>query len=428
MSTDILMINVHSCRNAGDAALTLVSIDQLRRQFPECRITLAMDDPGSHLGIGLALGSFFQWVKREGQWHWFSLLWLLPATLTPLLAYRLVKKPWFALTPVSWRPLIKAYVDTDLVVSKPGGFLYSSGRGLSLIIALYTLWLAHLAEKPVYLFPQSIGPFARTWERALVKYVLNRARIVMTREPISLHQLEMCGVEAEKCRLLPDPAFAFAGVSEEEAEVWFRDHDILLNIGVPHLGMTVIDWAAQSPSFNQQTEYEGACAAAIRHFVVQYGGRAILFPQVWGPLESQDDRIPARRVADRLLDLGEAVVCIQEPVAPDLLRTIYKHMDLFIGTRMHSNIFALSAGVPIIGIGYQPKTEGITQLLDVAAWSISIEAVTPRLLTELLDRLWRERHEVRSHLQQILPDVISEARKPGRMIASDFTEFQEGRK
>jgi colanic acid/amylovoran biosynthesis protein len=424
VSQSILMINVHSSSNAGDAALALVAIEQLQQHFPGYKVTLSMDDPHSHSGPEQALSSFFTWVKHGSKWHWLNLVRLLPATMVPALTYRLLGNPCFIFTPRRWRTLLRAYMDADLVVSKPGGFLYSSGRGLSLIISLYTLWLATIIGKPLYILPQSVGPFSRKWERQLVGAVLAQARIIMVREEISLTQLGACGLPAGKSQMLPDLAFAFAGDDAETAAQWLKSLGVDVHQKVPYLGMTIINWGVSNARFGRQAEYEAACAAALRHFVVQWGGRVLLFPQVWGPLASQDDRVPARRVAESLADLGDAVVPIDSPVAPSLLRSAYEFMDLFVGTRMHSNIFALSAGVPVIGIGYLPKTQGITQMLGLGEWTVSIDEVTAERLVDMLEELWSVRDQVRAHLDKMIPNLVADARKAGELVASDFATLR----
>ena len=347
----ILLINVHSSCNAGDAALTFVALKQLREHFPDCGFTLAMDDPGSHSGQGRAVRSFFGWVRKEGAWRVGNLAWLVPASLVSFLTYRLFGKALFVLTPAGLRAVVQAYVQADIVVSKPGGFLYSSGRGVTFLVSIYTMLAAWLAGKPLYMYPQSIGPLARQWERVLLRWMLERMRIVMVREPISLGELQSLGLSGKRCHLLPDLAFAFPGAPASSAKKWLQAQGIQAAGDKPLLGMTVIQWGAQNPRFTRQAEYEAACARAARFFVEQYGGQVVLFPQVWGPSASQDDRVAARRVAGRLADLDRAVFMIEDPLSPDLLKAVYGLTDLFVGTRMHSNIFCLAEGVPVVAIG-----------------------------------------------------------------------------
>ena len=87
---------------------------------------------------------------------------------------------------------------------------------------------------------------------------------------------------------------------------------------------------------------------------------------------------------------------------------------------MHSNIFALSMGVPVIAIGYQYKTRGIMQMAGLEDWVTDIQKVTPELLTEKLNALMTHRHQLQQHLDQIIPMLVQQSRQAGARIAADF--------
>jgi colanic acid/amylovoran biosynthesis protein WcaK/AmsJ len=430
MNENILLINIHSSRNSGDGALLQVTLQQLVNNFPDCRLTLCMDDPESHLGKEQTIYSIFSWVHPftsdgKSRWNFFRLAWLLPASLFPIVGRRIIKRPVWLLTPPSLRKIVSAYTEADLVVSKPGGFLYSSGRGVNLLIALYSVILALFAGKLVYIFPQSIGPLNHQWERHILRWMLNHVRIVMVREPISMQLIQKCGVNNPRCYVIPDVAFAMPSLGREAGEVWLQQNGIDPKGGYPLLGMTVFNWGAMNPRFGMQSAYEVACASAIRYFVEFYRGRVILFPQVWGPLISQDDRITARRIFSLLPDLADFVNMVEEPLPAELLKSVYGWMDVFIGTRMHSNIFALSEGVPVIAIGYQQKTEGIARMVGVEKWVIDIQQVQGNELVEKLKELWMERQAWRVSIRQAIPNLIKEANRAGKIVADDFFELQK---
>jgi colanic acid/amylovoran biosynthesis protein len=428
MTTKVLILNVHSTRNAGDAALASMTLDQLKDQFSPLDVTLSMDDPSSFSGEGTTVGSLVTWLKETSptgkpRWKKWNLIWLLPACLIPIFAYRSTGRAFYGCTPAKIRALIQAYLEADLVVSEAGGFLYHSGSGLTLLVALFSLALAILSGKPLYIFPQSIGLFRKGWECTLVRWVLNRARVVMVRESISLQVLGKCGLRKDHCRLIPDLAFGFESAPAEEAEAWLVQQGIDPAQDRPLLGLTMINWGAQDIQFGWQDRYEAAVAGAARYFIEQYQGKAIFIPQVWGPLPSQDDRVPAGRVSARLSDLAEHVHLIHEPLPPELLKAVYGQMDLFIGTRMHSNIFALSEGVPVIAIGYQHKTEGIARMLDLGDWVIDIQRVDEKELIQLLRHLVEQREDLRKKIQAQLPQIVQSSRQAGRIIAADYQHW-----
>lgn len=428
--TKILVVNIHSSRNAGDAALMLATLQQLRQNFPECNITLIMDDPDKSQDGVIVVESIISWIKSTnkggyGSWRLGNLLLLPITTLLPVLTYRLFGKPLYLLTPSKLRVTVQAYLETDLAISSPGGFLYSSGSGLVIAIMIYTLALLWLAGKPFYIFPQSFGPLSHWWEGGLLCWLLSKARIVMVREPISMELLNQYHLQNPRLYLLPDIAFTFSGAISHVPMNWMREHGIEPSKKHSLLGLTVINWSAQNPNFNKQNEYEIACEGAIRYFVSQLGGKAILFPQVTGPTEDNDDRIPARRIFSRLSDITDSILLIEQQLPPELIKALYGQMDILIGTRMHSVILALSEGVPVIAIGYMHKTQGLANMIGMDRWVLDISRISQELLVGKLTELWNMRMAVRDQIAGALPVLKEKANLAGKLCAEDYALLME---
>ena len=427
---EILLINVHSLKNAGDAALTRVAVDQIEANFPNSSVTLVLDDPEDHAEYLDIISSLNAWLKptgNDGNSHWsiLHILLFIPLTFIPLIIYRLFNFRFIPLTPEKLRILLNAYFDAEIIVSQPGGFLYSSGRGFVLLVNLYSLSMALIAGKPLYIFPQSFGPFFQNWEKVLVRWTLSRARIVMAREPESYELLNSIGIHKSKSLLIPDLAFAFHGQPKTIGQKWLNDLGINSDQTKPLLGITVINWSAENKRFLQQQEYENAIASAARFFIEEYDGVAVFFTQVRGPSPSQDDRIPTRRVLSQLRDLSESVFFIEEPIPADILKPIYGFMDIFIGTRMHSNIFAVGEGVPVIAIGYQHKTRGMMEMMKLEKWTIEINSLEVEQLQIKLSSLWNNRKIVQGNLYKSIPDLVDQANQAGKIILRDYNQLQE---
>lgn len=423
---NVLLINVHSCFNAGDAALTEVALKQLYEHFPGSQITLVMNDPQSYLGDEQTVVSFLTWVYRHGRRQAMRFLWLILISFVLVLAYRLFRRVIILPIHKELYKTLQAFLDADFVVGAPGGYFFSYGSGNALIVLIYTMALAILSGKPLYLLPQSIGPFNHRRERLLARWLLPRARVVMLREEVSLDNLAAYGFPISNCHLLPDMAFAFEGDTQISAQEWLRSQGVDPRPNRPMLGVTVVDWEAQYPGFDKQEQYEVAIAATIRHFAQVYNGVVFFFPQSWGPTPMEDDRLPARRVANRVSDLGSSVLVVESPLLPSLLKAVFGEMDIFIGTRMHSNIFAMSQGVPLIAIGYLHKTLGIARTAGIERWVIGIDHIDDELLIERLTHLWAERDQVRAHLEKSTQTLAQGSRQAGNILANDFASLKKG--
>ncbi len=428
MNEKILIINIHSSRNLGDAALLQVTLQQISTTFQNAKITLSIDDTASHTGNEEVIESIIAWVhprNPDGSVHWNygRLLSLIPATLFPVFCFRIFKKVSYILTPKRLRPIVMAYLLSNLVLSEPGGFLYSSGRGISLLITAYSLTLAILARKPLYILPQSIGPLKRVWERKLIGWLLNHARMVMVREPISQRAVLSIGVHKNRVQLVPDMAFALPASDKTLGMNWLREKGIDNPDDHPLMGMTLINWGEQNKDFTLQKEYEEACTQAIKWFIENTHGKVILFPQVTGPYSSQDDRIPARRVAEQLPDYSSSIYQIEQPLPMELIKSVYGWMDIFIGTRMHSNIFALCENVPVIAIGYLYKTRGISEMIGIDEMCLDIHNVAGNALVDRLSNLWENRQYWKAHISQVMPRLIGEAAKVMGWVKADYEQW-----
>lgn len=419
----IFLINVHSDRNSGDLALSRVTISQLYNVFPGCRIIISINDYEGYQGGWPAVKSLVNWLKNNSKWNAFRLLLLLPATLLPIISKRILNKACFFLTPIEIREWIEILINSDLVVSTAGGYLYSSGRGIALLVSLYILYMVILAQKPLYFFPQSYGSFNHTWEKILFRFVLNKARIIMARDPISFNNLMTCKINSSKCLLVPDVAFSLEGKTQAEAKHWLESRGVKKNTKL-FMGMTVIDWKAANPLFSNQDQYEKAIIAAIKHFITNLNGIVIIFPQTLGPSKAEDDRIVAQKIIQNI-DRNH-LYNITEPIQPELLQALFGEMDLFVGTRMHSNIFAMTRYVPVIPIGYQHKSLGIAKMLGLQEWVIDINSVNENILIEKINRACVNLDQIRNYLKVIIPNIARESSKSGEYIARDFqAHYQE---
>ncbi len=423
MTGKIALLNVHSSRNVGDAALTEVAIEKLRDQFQNYQVTLVMNDLSSYQGQESTVNSFYNWVYKYNNHLAVRFIFLLIISTFSVVTYRLFQKPKYLTKSMDLQATLDTIFQAQIVASTPGGYLYSYGRGRALIMFAFTLAISLLAGKPLYLLPQSIGPFKNRRERIMIKWILDRARIVMVREVKSLDLIKDLQIPDNKCLLFPDMAFAYRGKPPADAIKWLRSININPDIDRPLLGITMVDWGSQYQGYNTQKQYEVAIAGITRHFIDRYNGNVIMFPQSWGPTDNEDDRIPARRIQSMNSDITESIHLVENPVPANLLKSIYGQMDVFIGTRMHSNIFAMSQYVPVIPIGYLYKTVGIARSAGIENWVIDINDINEERLINKFDELWKMRHQLRKHLEGRIPKLIEQVNEVCPAIAQDFREW-----
>ena len=409
---NILIINIHSHHNVGDAALTDMTLKTIRKHFPDSKITLAFNDKSSYRGNEKTVDSFLSWIKTSNSRMVYRFVFAIFIWILTILSYRIFRTPFLFFVPKYLRPLVQAYCQSDIIISSPGGYLYSFSKGGDFIIIILSTLLAIFLNKPLFLFPQSFGPLSFWREKVLLKWLINKADLVMIREINSLNYLKSIKVRQKNMYLLPDLGFAYAGkISTQRADYLINQNNPLE--ASPLLGITVMNWGKQNKRFDIQTQYETALKDAIKFFIDTYDGKVIFFPQCSGPSEGEDDRILASKIAKELQEYKNNITVVSEMLTPEASKTIYGQMDIFLGTRMHSNIFALSEGVPSLIISYLHKSDGIAKSIGMEDWVINISEITSELIITKITQLWEKREKIREELNIRIPQVLDSVTETG---------------
>jgi colanic acid/amylovoran biosynthesis protein len=421
---EILLINLHSSNNLGDAALARISIELLKSAFPSSNIKISMNDPDSHKGADTSLPSFTKLCKKtskEKGWSIPNMLWTIFTSLVSSQLFRYFRQKVFWGMTNEQKSLISAYIESDIVISVAGNPLYSSGRfGLQFLITFYSMAFAILLGKPFYTLPQSIGPIRRIDEGFLLKWLIRRARIVMVRESQTANVLTNLGINENDFVCVPDLAFIFQGSSPGEARKWLKNQGLILPSSKPLIGITAINLKAYKHLYHYQDQYEKNTIKAVSNFLKATNGTAVFFTQVGNSKSVANDYLVAERIFTRINNLGNTCVLCSYTSSPELIKAAYGEMSIFLGTRMHSNIFAISQGIPTLAISYLYKTNGIMEDLGLGNWVVDISEVKDIALNLLLLKLWEERKNVSETIKQNLPEIKAKASKTGLMIANDY--------
>ncbi len=407
----IIISHVYSSENKGDAALTSVLIQDIRRVFKGARITILKLDslqPGQFEGVPEE-PSFMAYVLNAYKNPVVKLayaLYMMCATLLWALLRRVVDTRF--LLPRHLRDIVALYDTADLIVPVGGGYIRSR-TGLkhcfNVPLLLHPLLLGSLLGKTTVLYAQSVGPFHNKFEEWLVTFVLRRMSLVMLREDASVALLARLGVRDNVVRAV-DSGFLLEGTQKINLRKLY---------GIPkeHLlvGVTVRAWLDDEA----QAAYEDAVARALDAIIETQSVHVVFIPQVTAA-KGDDDRIVSQRVRDRMQNLGNVTLITDTP-DHHTIKSLYDGLDVLLGTRFHSVIFSLTSHVPVLAIEYEHKTSGIMRDLNLQKWVIKIEDVTAENLTEALQRLLHDHIGYRIQLTKTLPPYVERAKASAALLA-----------
>jgi N-acetylglucosaminyldiphosphoundecaprenol N-acetyl-beta-D-mannosaminyltransferase len=291
----------------------------------------------------------------------------------------------------------------DLLVSGGGSLLQdATGRG-SVPYYAGIMLLARMLGVPVSVYAQGVGPLNSGAARRLARLALSRASVITLRDPGSMELVRQIGVTKPQPVLVADPAFALEPEDAGDCEASLPP--------CPRVMFALRPWPGAD---NREAVYAGV----IQRVCNELGANVVL-------LAFQPDTDLA--VASGIADLCEAGGCARPQVAafhgsPRQALSTIAQADLVVGMRLHSLIFAASAGVPAVAIDYDPKVRAMAERTGYAH-VVSVDAPLEEIVQVVLDA-WEQRDKVRAELARRVPELKRQAREAARLALSPIMDRQ----
>ncbi|MDD2585673.1 MAG: polysaccharide pyruvyl transferase CsaB [Syntrophomonadaceae bacterium] len=252
-------------------------------------------------------------------------------------------------------------LESDLLISG-GGSLFQDVTGpFSLPYYISVVALAKMLGKPVIFYAQGVGPIDRWYSKLLMRLIANRVEIITLRDEDSARLLREIGVTRPPIKVTADPVFTLEPGAEASANM-----QELLNSYFPSgkiVGVSVRKWEPLG-------EYQPDLALVLDRLVRQ--GYQILFI----PMDYPADLEESHKVASLM---QEESVVLERNFSSEEHVALIANLELMIGMRLHSLIFAASQNTPFLGISYDPKIDAFLKLFDLKPLSRNVEEINQQV-------------------------------------------------
>jgi len=356
--------------NTGDEAVLEAILADLRRECPDVRMTVLSASPEAT-------------AARYGvrSVHRFS-----PADV--------------------WRALRQA----DLLVSGGGSLLQDVTSTRSLWYYLGVIAMARAAGAKVMVYANGLGPLRRPVNRVLTATVLRGVQRISVRDPDSLAVLGGLGVKRPDAVVTADPAFGLEALPEDDRGRLLDEIGLNPAAG-PVFGLALRPW----PGWDDMI---ASAVSAVGRQAREAGGQVLLLPMQY----AHD-----APVAASLDGLGEGVVVTDAGAGRELnareLLTMVGCCDVLVGMRLHALVFAAAAGVPFVGLAYDPKVSAFVSYLaggGTAAGSIRgtpgpAVASSPGEVSGAVGDVWNRRAPIGRFLRLRAAELRLRSRQDARM-------------
>lgn len=265
----------------------------------------------------------------------------------------------------------------------------------------------------------SIEPDLLKGERSeLILEDLSRYQLIIARESLTYDALcEAFDGKADgsKPRIVkyPDPAFTLRAERKELPDGFVKGNTVGINVS------PLIQKSETVPGITMKC-YEELIRELIAHTDMQI---ALIPHVVW---ENNDDRKPLQELYDKYKESGRLVL------VPDgsceELKGLIGQCRFLVGARTHATIAAYSMCVPTLVVGYSVKAAGIAQDLfgQQEHYVIPVQSLKDsKDLVRGFQWLMEQEESIRTHLEQVIPEVRRQALRTGEEINHLWEELKQ---
>ncbi len=277
---------------------------------------------------------------------------------------------------------IRAAAGHDAVVIGGGGLLQDDDSRIKLPYWALRLLLMRLFNSTLIAVSVGAGPLQRLesrWWARLGARVLGELSV---RDHYARQWMEQA--LGRPVAVVPDPAFMLSPAPSREGERVVRQLGI--SPSTPLIGVSLRGWYHQRGGFvphrlrarfGRQRRQGGDAAMALwltemeqglQRLASLFGARLLFMPSY--PLAHEGDLEVCRTLAARMVDHTASVAVIRDP---RLYKAVCGRLLLMISARMHPLILAAGMGVPIVGLGYNGKFQGLFDMLGITQRVIPLD-------------------------------------------------------
>jgi len=436
--TNILIINTNCSWNKGSAAQVISTTKTLRRFIPDANFTMISGSPELDFRlckrhnikvVGFSRKSIFTSSRARAR-RLFRLLelsfYLLRCALWSFLC-----KIGLNTSNLLDEKILREYFKSDLILDLSGDTL--SDKNIYSIFSISRILIGLFLKKKIAIYSQSIGPF-NTITMPLARLCLNKADLIVVRENVTKNYLKDMGFTSTSLYLAAEIAFLLESAPPKQV------HEIFLkeNVNVNKRNGPLIGIGTSELIYNALKSEKNAYVtlmARIADYLVEklnaqvvFISHVIISPKYGHP----DDRFVAKEIY-QLARNRSRIRLIKGDYSPEEIKGVIGKCDLFIGTRMHSNVASTSMHVPTIALAWSHKYYGIMKMLELEKYVCDVKTITYNELVSKINAAWYNRAEIRKNLASKTAELEKSALDSGRLIkrlieSTDFGGSSSGRK
>ena len=390
----ILLIH-HNSHNLGDVAIAEATIAQVKKQFPDCEITLESNNPE----LSRRTFKYIKIVPRlfgiSGIVHTKKIISVefaiknIPFILKTICAlaasqiFVLFKLKFFCF------PILSEYRKADLILSIAGD---SISPDYAYFLRFYEINLIYRLKIPLILYAQSIGPFEGKMLKQAKKY-LSKVSAIFARDKTTYNLMKEYGVQTKIYRTA-DTVISLQPRKNEKTKKVIQEYK------VDSQTICIVLRVKRYTNYDK-SEYIKYLEGMYK--IVEEIKKKELKPLLIASI-SEDAEIGEKFV--HKFNLNIKMLRLYN-FLPSEVKTILKDAKMVISPRMHPIILSSSTGVPVIGQGREFKMRNYMKLIGMEEFFVDMIPMDLEKLKDLINNVLDNYEKVKAEINNKLPVAMS---------------------
>ena len=285
--------------------------------------------------------------------------------------------------------IISELKNAKLLLVGGGSILQNSSSNRSLIYYTTIIKLAKKLGTKIMLYSNGIGPLIGEKSRKRAALAIKQADMITLREPSSLSELEALGLSDTEVRISADPALLLSPSDSERIKYICDKADI--KEGAKYFAVSVREWKKLRNLSNAsgETRFEKELADAIDGIAKKTGALPIFIPMQ--PTRDTD-------ISNRVRTLCKAETKMLTKLTARELIGVLGRCEFVIAMRLHMLVYASSAGIPVLGISYDPKVDAFLEYAGQPK-AIDVRSVTSAEILSAIEKIAEDNEKIKDNIR-----------------------------
>ena len=239
---------------------------------------------------------------------------------------------------------------TKLLISGGGSLFQDATSTKSLIYYTEIIKVALRHKVKVMMYSNGLGPITNKKNQLRTHKILKKIDVITLRDEDSFGEIKALDIRRSDIEVTADPAFALVPATQKRLREILDAENI--SFDARYVVISVRKWKHSCAEFEESV-------ATLCAYIKQILGLVPLFIPMQRSLDTE--------ICKKIISIAGCGSILEGNYTGEALMAVIAKAEAVVGMRLHTLIYAIASGVPVVGLSYDPKVDALLDCAGVTA-------------------------------------------------------------